>query len=120
MLLAGGVVVVDYASLVVFNPCEALLLDLLEEANANVRPKHLAELKSARRFAVYSAAISAGSCLGYLITAVHWQNLGVHIGRNQVSEKLYLVFFKGVIEFLKIVEICYRLNAYFKIDLFDY
>ncbi|XP_046394216.1 solute carrier family 45 member 3-like [Ischnura elegans] len=62
LLMIGGVLL-DYSSQAAFNPCEALLSDLLEGGSrSNVDAG----------FAVYSGLLSLGACLGYLITAVRW------------------------------------------------
>ena len=77
----------DYASLVAFNPCEALVCDLLQEDNGNARAS---SQESARRFAIYSAMISLGSCLGYLVTAIHWETVGIRLG-NQEQTAFFIV-----------------------------
>ena len=52
----------DYASLVVFNPCEALICDLVDDSDNH--NESTSSNDSAKRFSIYSATLSLGSCLG--------------------------------------------------------
>lgn len=51
----------DYATIVVFNSCEALVYDSLQsQHNGNA----LSCQQSTKRFSIYSATLSLGSCVG--------------------------------------------------------
>ncbi|KAG8222701.1 hypothetical protein J437_LFUL002758 [Ladona fulva] len=62
LIMLGGILL-DYSSQSAFNPCEALLSDLLEGG-----PRVTLDTG----FAVYSGLLSLGGCLGYMVTAVRW------------------------------------------------
>ncbi len=61
-VIAFAVVLLDYASQAAINPCESLMSDMLRLAP-----------QSDTGFMIYSAMLSMGSCIGYLLSAVDWQ-----------------------------------------------
>lgn len=64
-VIAFAVVLLDYASQAAINPCESLMSDMLRSAS---HPS-----QSDTGFIIYSAMLSMGSCIGYLLSAVDWQ-----------------------------------------------
>ncbi|XP_043943499.1 solute carrier family 45 member 3-like [Protopterus annectens] len=58
-----GVVLLDFCVQVCFTPLEALLSDLYHDAE-----------DYGQAFAIFSFMISLGGCIGYLLTAVNWDN----------------------------------------------
>lgn len=97
MLLLGlGVVLLDYSSQAAINPCEALMSDMMAEANSDMLKLGGEEAG----FTVYSGMLSLGACLGYLLTAIDWTtvgltaNLGLSAGnREQTALVLVLVLY---------------------------
>ena len=67
IILALGVILLDYSYQALFNPCESLLSDLLATSP---------EWEQTRGFTVYSASISLGGILGYLIVSIDWSSTG--------------------------------------------
>ncbi|KAL7645108.1 UNVERIFIED_CONTAM: hypothetical protein RMT77_003486 [Armadillidium vulgare] len=61
--LAVGVILLDYSYQAVFNPCEALLSDVMTNCDKNIQ---------ALGFSLYSACLSLGCIIGYLIVCVKW------------------------------------------------
>ena len=61
VILAVGVVLLDYASQAAINPCEALMSDIM--ANQT-------EMSEETGFSFYSGMLSVGSCIGYLLTGM--------------------------------------------------
>jgi lipid-binding SYLF domain-containing protein len=56
-MVSFAVILLDYASQAAINPCESLVADILKSAsNANTG------------FMIYSAMLSLGSCVGYLLS----------------------------------------------------
>ena len=85
VLLAVGVILLDYASQAAINPCEALMSDLMA---GQAGPE-------AAGFMVYSGMLSVGACIGYLLTALDWTALGLsELGsREQISIVIVLVLY---------------------------
>ncbi|XP_071525491.1 solute carrier family 45 member 3-like [Panulirus ornatus] len=73
-ILAIGVILLDYSYQALFNPCESLLSDLMATAP---------EWEQTRGFTVYSAGISLGCILGYLIVSIDWSSAGFLIGSQE-------------------------------------
>lgn len=71
IILALGVILLDYSYQALFNPCEALLSDLVS---------NVPEWEQTRGFTVYSASISLGCILGYLIVSIDWSSAGEGCG----------------------------------------
>lgn len=67
IILAVGVILLDYSYQALFNPCESLLSDLVATSP---------EWEQTRGFTVYSATISLGCILGYLIVSIDWSSAG--------------------------------------------
>ena len=87
LLLAVGVPLLDYASQAAINPCEALMSDLMAGQS---------QASGEAGFTVYSGMLSVGACLGYLITALDWEGMGINIGnREQTSLAIVLILFLG-------------------------
>lgn len=85
LILAVGVILLDYASQAAINPCEALMSDIM--ANQN-------QMSEETGFSFYSGMLSVGACIGYLLTALDWAKLGVSAGnREQTAFLLVLVLF---------------------------
>jgi hypothetical protein len=76
-VVSFAVILLDYASQAAINPCESLVADILKSAsNANTG------------FMIYSAMLSLGSCVGYLLSALDWSTLGQITGNSeQVSSQ---------------------------------
>ncbi|KAK7016764.1 hypothetical protein SK128_025697 [Halocaridina rubra] len=74
IILAVGVILLDYSYQALFNPCESLLSDLMATAP---------EWEQTQGFTVYSASISLGCILGYLIVSVDWSSVGLMIGSQE-------------------------------------
>jgi len=74
VILAFGVILLDYSYQALFNPCESLLSDLMAQAS---------EADQTRGFTVYSASISLGCILGYLIVSLDWSMVGFMIGSQE-------------------------------------
>ena len=64
-VVAFAVILLDYASQAAINPCESLMADMLQSMHS----------QSETGFMIYSAMLSMGSCIGYLLSAVDWQTL---------------------------------------------
>jgi solute carrier family 45 protein 3 len=47
------------------NPCESLVADILKSAS-----------NASTGFMIYSAMLSLGSCVGYLLSALDWNKIG--------------------------------------------
>lgn len=67
-VVAFAVILLDYASQAAINPCESLMADMLQSAS-----------NSNAGFMIYSAMLSLGSCVGYLLSALDWQSFGHNI-----------------------------------------
>ncbi|GIY95674.1 solute carrier family 45 member 3 [Caerostris extrusa] len=72
--LAVGVILLDFSSQALMNPCKALIPDIfhsLEEQNSG--------------FTVYSCMLSLGGCLGYFITSLNWSStfIGSYFGGQE-------------------------------------
>lgn len=74
VILAIGVILLDYSYQALFNPCESLLSDLMATAP---------EWEQTQGFTVYSAGISLGCILGYLIVSIDWSSAGFLIGSQE-------------------------------------
>lgn len=74
VILAAGVILLDYSYQALFNPCESLLSDLMATAP---------EWEQTRGFTVYSAGISLGCILGYLIVSIDWSSVGFLLGSQE-------------------------------------
>ena len=72
LLLILGCAFLDFTYQVCLTPCEALLSDLSQGTN-----------QQQSCFTVYSFMISFGGCIGYLITALDWSNLGLYFGSQE-------------------------------------
>ena len=71
-VVSFAVILLDYASQATINPCESLMADILKSAsNANTG------------FMIYSAMLSLGSCVGYLLSALDWSTLGQITGNSE-------------------------------------
>jgi len=85
VILAVGVVVLDYASQAAINPCEALMSDMMAGQT---------EMSEETGFSFYSGMLSVGSCIGYLLTALDWAKFGLTVGsREQTAFLLVLVLY---------------------------
>lgn len=85
VVLALGVILLDYSYQALFNPCESLLSDLMATAP---------EWEQTRGFTVYSAGISLGCILGYLIVSIDWSSIGFLIGsQEQTAFSVIFVLF---------------------------
>ncbi|KAK4301984.1 hypothetical protein Pmani_025905 [Petrolisthes manimaculis] len=85
VVLALGVILLDYSYQALFNPCESLLSDLMATAP---------EWEQTRGFTVYSAGISLGCILGYLIVSIDWSSIGLLIGtQEQTAFSVIFVLF---------------------------
>ena len=86
LLLAVGVILLDYASQAAINPCEALMSDLMAGLAG----------PEATGFTVYSGMLSVGACIGYLLTALDWTALGLGSDfgtREQISIVMVLILY---------------------------
>ncbi len=84
MLIIGSVLL-DFTSQAGLTPCEALLSDASRHTT-----------QQDRAFTVYSFMVSAGGCIGYLITALDWSNNSVGLyfgGQEQSAFSLLIVLF---------------------------
>lgn len=84
-ILAVGVILLDYSYQALFNPCESLLSDLVATSP---------EWEQTRGFTVYSASISLGCILGYLIVSIDWSSTGFLLGsQEQTAFSVIFVMF---------------------------
>lgn len=85
LVLAFGVILLDYSYQALFNPCESLLSDLMAGAS---------EADQTRGFTVYSASISLGCILGYLIVSLDWSSVGFMLGTQEQTafSVIFLLF----------------------------
>jgi len=83
VILAVGVILLDYASQAAINPCEALMSDIMASQN---------EMSDETGFSFYSGMLSVGSCIGYLLTALDWAKLGVMVGSREQTAFLLVLF----------------------------
>ena len=74
LLLTLSVVLLDFTSQACLTPCEALLSDASKETDQHERV-----------FIVYSLMVSLGGFIGYLITALDWNNMqfGTYFGNQE-------------------------------------
>ncbi|GBM37896.1 Membrane-associated transporter protein [Araneus ventricosus] len=72
--LAAGVVLLDFSSQALMNPCKALIPDIF----------HSLEEQSSG-FTTYSCMLSLGGCLGYFITSLNWSStfIGSYFGGQE-------------------------------------
>jgi len=85
VILAVGVILLDYASQAAINPCEALMSDIM--ANQS-------DMSEETGFSFYSGMLSVGACIGYLLTALDWANVGITVGsREQTAFLIVLVLY---------------------------
>ncbi|XP_059082872.1 solute carrier family 45 member 3-like isoform X2 [Tigriopus californicus] len=83
IVVAMSVVVVDYASQAAINPCESLMADYLHSSN-----------DPDKGYLVYSSMLSLGSCIGYLLSALNWEEIGHFVGTvEQTAIVVVLVLF---------------------------
>ncbi|XP_014673846.1 PREDICTED: solute carrier family 45 member 3-like [Priapulus caudatus] len=82
LLLCIGVVALDFCSQAAFNPCEALLSDMCTGTAAQDTA-----------FTIYAFMLSAGGCVGYLVTALDWRGsqLGELLGTQERSAFALLI-----------------------------
>jgi solute carrier family 45 protein 3 len=79
-VVSFAVILLDYASQAAINPCESLVADILKSAsNANTG------------FMIYSAMLSLGSCVGYLLSALDWSTLAQITGNSEQVRFLYFL-----------------------------
>lgn len=73
-VLAMGIILLDFTSQALQNPCKALISDILISS-------HDQELG----FTVYSCMLSLGGCIGYFISSLYWgsTNLGQLLGSQE-------------------------------------
>ena len=83
MILAVGVVLLDYASQAAINPCEALMSDIMASQT---------EMSEETGFSFYSGMLSVGSCIGYLLTALDWAKFGLTVGNREQTAFLIVLF----------------------------
>lgn len=81
LVLAVGVILLDYASQAAINPCEALVSDLMV-GMGGVQDG----------FTVYSGMLSVGACLGYLLTALDWKTMGISLGTKEQTALVIVLF----------------------------
>ncbi|XP_023323954.1 solute carrier family 45 member 3 [Eurytemora carolleeae] len=86
VLLAVGVVLLDYSSQAAINPCEALVSDIVAETTGS------SMVHDQPGFTVYSGMLSVGACFGYLLTALDWDNLGISVGNREQTAFLLVLF----------------------------
>ena len=72
LLLILGCAFLDFTYQICLTPCEALLSDLSHGTD-----------QQQSCFTVYSFMISFGGCIGYLITALDWSDLGLYFGSQE-------------------------------------
>ena len=85
VILAVGVVLLDYASQAAINPCEALMSDIMAGQT---------EMSEETGFSFYSGMLSIGSCIGYLLPALDWAKFGLTVGsREQTAFLLVLILY---------------------------
>jgi len=84
LILAFGVILLDYASQAAINPCEALMSDLMAGQHGE-----------SAGFTVYSGMLSVGACIGYLLTALDWTSMGLSSfgSREQISIVIVLILY---------------------------
>lgn len=87
----------DYSYQALFNPCESLLSDLMATAP---------EWEQTRGFTVYSAGISLGCIIGYLIVSIDWSSMGLLIGSQE--QTAFTVIFVMFLPCLFLTLICAR------------
>ncbi|XP_023229380.1 solute carrier family 45 member 3-like [Centruroides sculpturatus] len=73
-VLATGIILLDFTSQALQNPCKALISDMLISS----RDQELG-------FTVYSCMLSLGGCIGYFISSLNWgsTNLGQLLGSQE-------------------------------------
>ncbi|CAG0880239.1 unnamed protein product, partial [Darwinula stevensoni] len=86
VILGTSVVLLDYTSQVCFNPCEALMSDFMKRAG-----------NPGRGFLVYSAMLSLGSCIGYLVSSINWRGYFPSLPVTQEGMAFYVPFGLSVI-----------------------
>ena len=102
MILAVGVVLLDYASQAAINPCEALMSDIM--AGQVCYARHFSaindhkimagqtEMSEETGFSFYSGMLSIGSCIGYLLSALDWAKFGLVVGSREQTAFLLVLF----------------------------
>ena len=93
ILVAVSVVLLDYASQAAINPCESLMADLLHSANGNSNGHSAAS----SGYSVYSGMLSLGSCVGYFLSSLDWENMGGKLLSTQEQTALMIVLVLFVI-----------------------
>jgi len=83
VILAVGVVLLDYASQAAINPCEALMSDIMAGQT---------EMSEETGFSFYSGMLSIGSCIGYLLSALDWAKFGLTVGSREQTAFLLVLF----------------------------
>ena len=83
VILAVGVVLLDYASQAAINPCEALMSDIMAGQT---------EMSEETGFSFYSGMLSIGSCIGYLLSALDWAKFGFTVGSREQTAFLLVLF----------------------------
>ena len=83
VILAVGVVLLDYASQAAINPCEALMSDIMASQT---------EMSEETGFSFYSGMLSIGSCIGYLLSALDWAKFGLVVGSREQTAFLLVLF----------------------------
>lgn len=91
----------DYSYQALFNPCESLLSDLMATAP---------DWEQTRGFTVYSAGISLGCIIGYLIVSIDWSSVGLLIGSQE--QTAFTVIFVMFLPCLFLTLICAREKTY--------
>jgi len=81
LILSVGVIFLDYASQAAINPCEALVSDIM-----------VGQVGEEVGFTVYSAMLSVGACIGYLVAALDWDTIGVKVGTKEQTAFLLVLF----------------------------
>ncbi|XP_076069536.1 solute carrier family 45 member 3-like [Oratosquilla oratoria] len=85
LVLAVGVIMLDYSYQALFNPCESLISDLMATSPKSEEPLG---------FMVYSASLSLGCILGYLIVAIDWTSVGfIRSSQEQTVFSVIFIFF---------------------------
>lgn len=69
----------DYSYQAIFNPCEALLSDIMQTCNSSTQTMG---------FSIYSACLSLGCIIGYLIVCVKWTSI---IPLNLLHEQMCIL-----------------------------
>jgi len=83
VILALGSIMLDYSYQALFNPCESLLSDFMVTST---------DAEQSRGFTVYSAAMSMGSIVGYLIVAIDWASVGLFLGSQEQTAFAVILF----------------------------